>query len=333
MATHTVSPGQSISSVVGGARSGDTVIVKDGTYKGKVNMGGSGITLKAEHRHKAIIDGAGMQQGQDLFVVSGSGHTIDGFEVRGATNGGIVLWDASKCTVINNKCHDCFKNGIYVGGAVGRCNENVIEANEVFRCVLENEARNWSGGWARGIGVDNSDRSVVRGNTVYNNYGEGIGVLSCIGVELRDNISYDNFSVLLYLDNAQEAHAQENIVYHTGNQEFFRNGRPALGISICNENTSRMLPSRGLNVTNNTMGDVGKPEYSEYGANTGLHDSQIEPNKICSAEEAQEEAEGGGGTEPEPPDPIEPPEPTEDLVVTVNIDVPEGVEVRVNVND
>jgi len=270
MTTHTVSPGQKISDVVGQARSGDTVVVKDGTYKGKVNISNNNIVVKAENRHKAVIDGAGTSG--DLFVVSGSGITIDGFEVKNGGNGGLVLWNATKCKVINNKAHDCVKAGLYSGGDVGKCDDNLFEGNEVFHNVLENKARNWSGGWARGIGLDMSDRVIVRGNIVYENYGEGIGVMCCIGAQLIDNVSYDNFSVLLYLDNAQEAKVHENVAW-ADNPDYFRNNKPAIGVSICNEQTSRMLPSSGINVTNNVLGGVGKPEYSEYGANTGLHDS------------------------------------------------------------
>ena len=334
MATHTVSPGQKISDVVGQARSGDTVVVKDGTYKGKVNISGSNITVRAENRHKAIIDGSGAPKGQDLIVISGSGITFDGFDVKGGGKkdigkGGIVLWDAGSCKVTNNKSHDHSSAGIYVGGSVGKANNNLVEGNEVYHNVLENEARGTSGGWARGIGIDHSDNTTVRGNIVYNNYGEGIGIMCCIKAQVLDNVSYDNFSVLIYLDNAQEAKVQENVAW-AENGDYFRNNKPALGVSICNEETDRMLPSTGINVTNNTLGGVGKPAYSEYGANTGLKNSTIEPNNICSVEEAKEEA-GSGGTDPTPPNPE--PEPDEDKVVIVDIEVPDGVTVKVNVNE
>jgi hypothetical protein len=53
--------------------------------------------------------------------------------------------------------------------------------------------------------VSMSDQALVRGNRVFMNYGEGIGVLSSRAVLIENNLSYDNYSVMIYLDNAPES--------------------------------------------------------------------------------------------------------------------------------
>jgi pectate lyase len=120
----------------------------------------------------------------------------------------------------------------------------------------------------------------VRANHVYENYGEGIGVLSSRGVQITSNVVYDNFSVNIYLDNAPEAAVQYNVIASTGNPEFFRDGRPASSVLIANEETDHFMPSEGIWVIDNTMIGVGDVGYGSYGLNTGLSSSVLTPNWV-----------------------------------------------------
>ena len=163
---------------------------------------------------------------------------------------------------------------------------NVIDGNEVWRNVKENMSKTWSGGWAQGISLDKSDNSTISNNNVYDNWGEGVGAMFTKGAKITGNTVYDSYSVGIYLDNAQDAVVQYNTVSHSYDTDFYRSGKPAIGIEICNEIGDRMLPSSGIVITDNVLAGVGDVHYSTYGANTGLINSTISSNTIYSSADA-----------------------------------------------
>ena len=263
-----------------------------GTYKGTVSIATNGtasgqITFKPVDGAKVVIDGAGTPANTDLVVISGDYITFQGFEVVNSTRTGIGLWGSHDSKVIGNNVHDSFRAGIYAGySSPGVSYNNVIDGNEVWRNVKENMSKTWSGGWAQGISLAMSDNSTISNNNVYDNWGEGVGAMFTKGAKISGNTVYDSYSVGVYLDNAQDAVVQYNTVSHSYDTNFYRSGKPATGIQICNENGDRMLPSSGIVITNNVLAGVGDVHYSTYGANTGLINSTISSNTIHSSADA-----------------------------------------------
>jgi len=285
------SPVKSITKAAQLANAGDTVLVAGGTYSGTVGIFKNGtasapITFKPVDGAKVVIDGSQTASGTDLVTIGGDYVTFQGFEVANAKRAGISLWETHHTKVLGNNVHDSFRAGIWAGGSVGTSYDNVIDGNEVWRNVKENQSKSWSGGWAQGISLDKSDNSVISNNNVYDNWGEGVGAMFTKGAKITGNVVYDSYSVGIYLDNAQDAVVQYNTVSHSNDTNFYRNGKPATGIEICNENGDRMLPSSGIVVTNNTLAGVGNVHYSTYGANTGLINSTISSNTIHSSADA-----------------------------------------------
>ena len=186
--------------------------------------------------------------------------------------------------MLGNNVHDSFRAGIWAGGSVGNSYNNVIDGNEVWRNVKENQSHSMTGGgWAQGISLGQSDNSTISNNNVYDNWGEGVGAMFTKGAKITGNVVYDSFSVGIYLDNAQNAVVQSNTVSHSYDTAFYRSGRPATGIEICNEIGDRMLPSSGLVITDNVLAGVGNVHYSTYGANAGLVNSTVAPNTVQSS--------------------------------------------------
>jgi parallel beta helix pectate lyase-like protein/uncharacterized protein DUF1565 len=105
--------------------------------------------------------------------------------------------------------------------------------NRVFNTVRSNAARVAAGGWGSGIKVRESNSVLIQGNTVYNNYGEGIGTRG-INITIRGNVVYNNYSVNIYT-NSENALIERNFVYCTANSGFERNGLPAVGIGLAEE--------------------------------------------------------------------------------------------------
>jgi parallel beta-helix repeat protein len=279
-------PFPTITAAARAAGPGDVVRVEAGHYLGRVEIAANGTRERPIHFLPAgsgtvTIDGAGMPADTDLVRISGDYVEFRGFRVVNATRSGISLWGARHVAVRDNEVSGSYRFGIVSGHEdLGESSHVLVEGNTLFDNVRENVARDSSEGWARAIAMDATDDAVVRGNTVYGNYGEGIGLLSSRRGLIERNVVYDNFSVNVYLDNAPEALVEGNFIFTTGDARFLRDGRPAYGVVIANEWAEHLMPSRGITVRDNTLVGVGRPFYSDYGANSGLFDSDIDDNAV-----------------------------------------------------
>lgn len=273
---------------------GDVVSVRGGTYKAIANIWKGGtkdnpLTIQAQAGETVILDGKGLASNKDLVSITASYVTFDGFEVRNATRSGISVYAAHDVTISNNEVENSKRNGIWIGGGrEGQSYNQVVENNVVHDNALENSAKNWSGGWARGIAIDVTTNSVIRDNMVYDNYGEGLGGLSSSRLSFVGNTAHDNYSVQMYFDNSQYITARDNLVFHTGDRDYYRGGKPGTGILIANEYTEFQKRSIGYVVTDNTLAGVGAPKYDgSYGWGGGLSNSTIASNEILSAAAVQ----------------------------------------------
>jgi parallel beta-helix repeat protein len=141
------SPWQTINYAVDSGRNlqpGDTVIVRPGTYntassieiKHSGSAAGGYITIKSEVKHAAKV----VTTAQNGFRAVGRRYLrIEGFEVSGATGGGIAIERlktgfadySHHFQIIGNKVYDCGKQGI----CVFRSDWVFIEENEVYGCT------------------------------------------------------------------------------------------------------------------------------------------------------------------------------------------------------
>lgn len=283
------SPFRTISRAARSATPGTVVYVRRGTYRELVRIYRSGtssapIVFKPYPSELVVIDGASTPDDTSLVEIGGDYVRFDGFHVRNSKKTGISSWATHHVTIHGNRITGSKRGAIWVGASSpGQSHSNVIAGNVATGNCLVNLDKRASGEWPVAVALAVSDNSIIRGNRVYKNHGEGIGALSSTGTQIVGNVSYDNYSILIYLDNAPSTRATGNIAYHTGDQTFFRSGRPARGIQIANEWTDVQLPSRYINVTGNVLAGVGRVTYGTYGANTGLRDSVTSPNTIHSS--------------------------------------------------
>jgi hypothetical protein len=121
--------------------------------------------------------------------------------------------------------------------------------------VLENGSGTCrgTGGWGSAIKIMlGADDVIVRGNKVYENCGEGIGVTRGLNILIDSNTVRDNYSVNIYLDNSPYSIAQYNTVSCTG--IYLRNGLRPNGIVLAEEIYSGWGAQRHDNkVLNNTV--------------------------------------------------------------------------------
>ncbi len=67
-----------------------------------------------------------------------------------------------------------------------------------------------------------SDVTPFRKNEVYRSRGESIGDLLSDRTTIEDNVVWDSYAVMIYLDNSRFTTVQRNIVYSTDNTAFWR---------------------------------------------------------------------------------------------------------------
>ncbi|MGB8982978.1 MAG: right-handed parallel beta-helix repeat-containing protein [Anaerolineales bacterium] len=168
------------------------------------NAAAFGINLRAAY---VTVSGLEVRNSADICVnLVGSNLTVDGLTVHECASHGIQANDSSQVKILNSR---------------------------VYRTALSNASRSISGGWPSGIKVRVSSDVLIQGNTVYNNYGEGMGTRG-INVTIRGNTVYDNFSVNIYT-NSENATIEGNFVYCTPDSGYERDGYPAAGISMGEE--------------------------------------------------------------------------------------------------
>ncbi|HVT45648.1 MAG TPA: right-handed parallel beta-helix repeat-containing protein [Thermoanaerobaculia bacterium] len=290
-------PFQTITHAASKVAPGDTIYVRAGVYYELVRIASvkgtpaARITIASYPGETAIIDGTGSPLDTNLveFLPGSEYIDISGFEVRNATRIGILVWGAKNIGIYDNLVHRSFRNGIYTSySSPGVVTDIEIDGNSVTNNVLENESRTWTGGWAQAIGIAKSERVRVTNNNVYRNYGEGIDfILSDYGYAAFNEI-WDNYSVLMYLDNAQFTTIERNLIYTTGDTQYYRGGYPAHGIGTANERYSQISnPLSDLTIVNNIVLNTRWAfYYSDYENGGGLKNSVIANNTFYNATHA-----------------------------------------------
>jgi parallel beta-helix repeat protein len=247
--TKTVNAGGSIQSVVSGAVAGDVICVRGGTYHQTVSISNSGnasspITLQNYPGEVVVIDGQGTLPSSSwgaLIALNGSYINVSGFEVKNTnTNNAIgVILNGHHNKVSNMDVHHAHQNGVLIKGDYG-----IVENSRVWSNAMSN-VNGSSSMWAGGLNAarDNvngiTDNAIIRGNTVYNNWGEGLSAFESAGTLIENNIVYNNWSVNLYVSDSQNITVRNNLVYNASpNQAAARPGSLTIADELANKQRS-----------------------------------------------------------------------------------------------
>lgn len=260
-------PYSTIRSAVAAAHTGDTVLVKKGTYYVNNIVLTKPITLQGENM--PLLHGAGKYE---IFTISGNSIRVKGFQlthsgysamndyaaikVVDATNVviegnkiyrayfGIHIANASNCTIRGNYLFGLTKNEQTTGNGIHlwKCNNMLVEGNEVhahrdgiyFEFVTHSLVRNnYSEGNIRyGLHFMFSNDDHYFGNTFFNN-GAGVAVMYSKKVMMHRNRFLNNWGPSAYgllLKEISDSQIEGN--------RFFKN---TVGIQM--ESTSRITCS------------------------------------------------------------------------------------------
>ena len=194
-----VKPGDSIQNSINSATSGDTIIVKPGTYTENIKIVKDGLTIRSQSRNPDDTIIKAKSPGANVFLLQADKVKIEGFKISGSIKfgyAGIGLSSCSDCTIENNKLLSnsfgiCLLNskdntiskntvsdgqrGIYSKYSKGNIlSGNTATGNREYGIALEgSESNTLSGNTAfkneRGIYLGSSDGNTLKGNTVRNN--------------------------------------------------------------------------------------------------------------------------------------------------------------------
>ena len=195
---------QNIQQAVNNASTGDTIIVRDGTYNENVYVNVTDLIIRSENGSGNCIVNA-KYENTDVFFVAANYVTITGFTVQGATEfgyAGICLFGAGYCYISDN---NVLNNG-----------DGISILDSGYNLVANNIV---TGNNYTGIYMELANANIVLGNTATNNGWEGIFIAS----------SYNN----TFIRN----NASNNTIYEFYSDEYSQNNT-VKDLQLCNNQTS-----------------------------------------------------------------------------------------------
>jgi hypothetical protein len=258
---------------------GDTLYLKSGTYTRQTTLDFSssgapsaGITISTAPGEPMIavisgdvnknnmvdetdgprtLDPAFYHQWTPLVRISGSYVTFKNIGI--AFSGGRGMQTEGSHNILTGlNIHHTWNNALHVFGS-----NTLIENNVIWRGAESNFCDglggrrqcngDWPGGlaWGEAGGPSSpggANRITVRGNTIYNNSGEGVLCMHTDYSVVENNFIYDNWGLGIDLDKCAYATVQKNLIYYTTDINWWRatdsSGnpiRPGSGILISNE--------------------------------------------------------------------------------------------------
>jgi hypothetical protein len=237
---------------------GDIVTIGEGVYRETPNLP-AGTHWRAADGAQVVIDGGWNGKKQDAesgkaAVGLGAGASLTGVIIRNALGAGAVMGDNS--LLRNCKVERSYANGVHLWRVKGA---------RVEGCTISESCSRFTVGGQQGgasVAIVHCTDCVIEGNTIAYGYGEGVDIgRGSRRVRVAGNIIFDHKHVELYFVRSQECIAENNVVFHTGDERFLtRNGRAPGGIVFGDENTEKMrsfAPMRANTVRGNLVVNMG----------------------------------------------------------------------------
>jgi hypothetical protein len=200
---------------------GDTLYLRGGTYliQGMAWFTSNGtsdkpITISGYPGEKVILDGqrtAPSGSGSYVIAVNGNWYTVKDLEIANSGAGGVSS-GGTNVTIQNLDIHHCQGSAIILTGDYDLAQNNQAWSNSL---VNENNKSGITGGWGSGISCARyPQHCTIKGNTVYDTWGEGISTFEATYTTVEDNVSYNN-QLNFYPSDTKYSVFQRNLGYCT----------------------------------------------------------------------------------------------------------------------
>jgi len=291
-------PWQTLEYAVSQLQAGDTLLVKAGIYtpgpnQNRIKISNSGtdtepITITGYGNDRPIIiptggEDTGPGEWIGLVDIRGSNIHFERFEISHSTGRGIVVLSNQNVTISDVWVHHTVNAGIFM-----EYSDNFVLENS--RVWMTNRINDPDGPWYKpnmwsgGVHPRKAKNITIRGNEIFHSYGEGINIHGeADGVMIEDNVLYDCFGPIIFPTNSVNILIQRNLVYHTNDPEFQRNGNPGAGIILSDEARPGLLDN--ITVINNLV--IGTRDnfgfWTGFKPESGLKNSLIAHNTFVNA--------------------------------------------------
>lgn len=277
---------------------GDVVRVHGGTYfetasssASKIASALAPIEVRAHDAARPLFDGSLMPVDSNFVGVSGRHYRFRGLEFRNARRTAFSVWGGQDISIEDCWIHHSVRGALYPGNGAARIR---FLGNRVWRNVQVNNPPVTGGGWPSAVNLSD-DGDVVTGNEIFENFGEGIGVYGRQHA-VRDNVVHDNWSVDIYVSNAELSAIERNTLLSVGTPEFLRFGAAAIGINLANESADDPIRLDAIRVANNLIGGPRRRCLGQWNGYSGvpMHAVEIRANTLaCGASDVAWHADAG----------------------------------------
>ena len=251
--------------------------------------------MSAYPNNAPIIDGGTTLPNVDwgaLVTINGNNNAVSGFEIRNSNINGVHLGGygiqvvGAHNTLSKVNVHHTWQDAILVNGDYGIVQDSTVwQASRAYANTTG--ASGWGGGLSAARNASTSaikkgitSYAVLRRNTTYNNWGEGISCYETDYCIMEDNVSYDNWAVNLFLSDATNSLVQRNIVYISSSPAIptRNNSRPSI---LLTDEVSTASRSANNTLINNFIYNTNISAFSWTSVNnSGLNNILIANNTI-----------------------------------------------------
>ena len=204
------------------------------------------------------------RQWNPLINIKGNYITVKKLRTKNSSGVGISIFGNSKGKqkfnnnyILNNKIEHALNNGIVLNRT---SHTNVVKGNSVTRAAVI-KPYGFNNNWPAAVGLANSHNNIIEKNTIFNTFGEGIGVFSNSNNNIiRNNLITKGNKAGIYISCSLGNIIESNKVLGDRTDSFLliKNNYPSTGAYIAASETYCKADTSGNIFRNNLAANVGK---------------------------------------------------------------------------